>query len=78
MGTVNSMSSTDHGTTCTKCGRTLSAAEWFEPMSDGLVHYLWWCNCDNKFETSINCPVDTEAKLSEKDWEEMLPPLLVA
>ena len=70
----------DCGTTCTKCGRSLAAAaEWFEGMGDGQVHYLWCCtNCGNKFETAVSTPVDAEPKMSERDWEQMFPPLLVA
>jgi DNA-directed RNA polymerase subunit M/transcription elongation factor TFIIS len=69
----------DHGTTCTKCGGSLTAPEWSERMSDEQVHYLWCCtNCGNEFETAINSPVDTESKMSEIDWEHMFPPLLVA
>jgi hypothetical protein len=33
----------DHGTTCTKCERSLPVAEWVERLDDGKVNYLWWC-----------------------------------
>ncbi len=70
---------TRHSTACAQCGKTLIAAEWFEHMSDGLVHYLWWCDdCGNKFETAVKCPVGAEMTMSEEDWKQMFPPLLVA
>ena len=69
----------DHGTTCTKCERSLPVAEWVERMDDGKVHCLWWCkNCGNKFMTAVDCPVDAAPKMSEINWEQMFPPLLVA
>ena len=69
----------DHGTTCTKCERSLPVAEWVESMDDGKVHYLWWCNnCGTKFMTAVDCPVDAAPKMSEINWEQMFPPLLVA
>ena len=68
----------DHGMTCPKCERSLPVAEWVERMDDGKIHYLWWCNCGNKFMTALNCPIDAAPKVNEINWEEMFPPLLVA
>jgi hypothetical protein len=42
------------------------------------IHYLWWCNCGNKFMTAVDCPINAAPKVNEINWEEMFPPLLVA
>ena len=79
MGTVNSMSSTDHGTTCAKCGETLFVPDWSEFVSERLVVNLWYCGrSGNRFKTSACMSEDAEFKMTEKDWERMFPPLLVA
>jgi ribosomal protein L37AE/L43A len=43
-----------------------------------LVINLWTCTkCGDRFETAAYM-ADGEPKMSEKDWEQMFPPLLVA
>ena len=79
MGTVNSMSSTDHGTKCAKCGETLFVPEWSEFVSERLIVNLWTCTkCGDRFQTEAYMPADAEPKMTDKDWERMFPPLLVA
>jgi len=69
----------DHGSICPLCERRVPVAEWIEQMDDRKIHYLWWCNnCGNRFMTATGCPVDAAPEVSEIDWEEMFPPLLVA
>jgi len=66
-------------TTCTKCGEALIAPEWSEFVSERLVINLWSCTkCGDRFETVARMPTDAAPKMSEKDWEAMFPPLLVA
>jgi len=44
-----------------------------------LVLNLWSCTkCGDRFETEACVSVDAAPKMSEKDWEQMFPPLLVA
>ena len=65
-------------TTCVKCGEALIAPDWSEFVSEHLVLNLWICTkCGDRFETKAYMP-DAELKMSEEDWEEMFPPLLVA
>ena len=65
-------------TTCVKCGEALIAPDWSEFVSERLVLNLWTCTkCGDRFETKAYMP-DAEPKMSQKDWEEMFPPLLVA
>jgi ribosomal protein L37AE/L43A len=79
MAMMPSMSSTDHGTTCAKCGETLFVPDWSEFVSERLVVNLWSCSrCGDRFETSACMSEDAEFKMSEKDWEQMFPALLVA
>ncbi|HEX7566086.1 MAG TPA: hypothetical protein VF396_22985, partial [Bradyrhizobium sp.] len=79
MAKAASMSSTDHGTKCAKCGETLFVPEWSEFVSERLIVNLWTCTmCGDRFETSAGMTDDAESKMSEKDWERMFPPLLVA
>src|SRR5512141_2834966 len=66
-------------TTCLKCGEALIAPDWSEFVSERLVLNLWTCTkCGDRFETKAYVPADAEPKMSQKDWEEMFPPLLVA
>jgi ribosomal protein L37AE/L43A len=63
-------------TKCSKCGETLIAPDWSEFVSERLVVNLWTCTtCGHRFETTARM---SEPKMSEKDWEQMFPPLLVA
>src|ERR1035438_6797725 len=79
MAIMPSMSSTDHGTTCVRCGEKVFVPDWSEFVSERLVVNLWSCSrCGDRFETSACMSEDTELKLIEKDWEHMFPPLLVA
>ena len=79
MGRVESMSSTDHGTKCAKCGETLFVPEWSEFVSERLIVNLWTCTtCGDRFDTCACRSAYDEFKMSEKDWEQMFPPLLVA
>ena len=49
-----------------------------ESVSEELVVSLWTCTkCGHRFETKACMPA-AEPKMSEKDWEQMFPPLLVA
>jgi ssDNA-binding Zn-finger/Zn-ribbon topoisomerase 1 len=65
-------------TTCAKCGEALIAPDWSEFVSERLVVNLWTCTtCGDRFETAY-MSADAEPKMSEKDWEQMFPPLLVA
>jgi hypothetical protein len=64
---------------CVKCGVSLVDPDWSEFMSEGLVLNLWTCtNCGSRFQTKACVPADAEPKMSDKDWEQMFPPLLVA
>lgn len=66
-------------TTCVKCGEALIAPDWSEFVSERLVLNLWTCTkCGDRFETKAYMPADAEPKMSQKDWEDMFPPLLVA
>jgi transcription elongation factor Elf1 len=66
-------------TTCAKCGEALIAPDWSEFVNEHLVLNLWSCTkCGDRFETEACMPADAESKMSEKDWEQMFPPLLVA
>jgi ribosomal protein L37AE/L43A len=48
-------------------------------VSERLIVNLWTCTtCGDRFETSAGMTDDAESKMSEKDWERMFPPLLVA
>ena len=65
-------------TPCAKCGERLIAPDWSEFVSEGLVVNLWICTkCGHRFETKSYTNA-AEPKMSQKDWEEMFPPLLVA
>ena len=65
-------------TTCAKCGEALIAPDWSEFVSERLVVNHWTCTtCGDRFETAY-MSADAEPKMSEKDWEQMFPPLLVA
>lgn len=66
-------------TTCAKCGEALIAPDWSEFVSERLVINLWTCTkCGDRFETEAYMPANTGAKMSEEDWAQMFPPLLVA
>jgi len=69
----------DYGATCPKCKEALVSPDWSEFVSEGLVLNLWSCTrCGDRFETEAGMPADAAPKMSEKDWEQMFPPLLVA
>ena len=71
--------STDYGTACPRCSEALVSPDWSEFVSERLVLNLWCCaRCGNRFETEAFTPAGAEPKMSEKDWEQMFPPLLVA
>jgi hypothetical protein len=75
---ASSMSSTDHGTNCVKCGEMLFTPDWSEFVSERLVVNLWSCDrCGDRFETLACRSEDAELNMSEKDWERMFPPLLM-
>ena len=66
-------------TTCVRCGEALIAPDWSEFVSERLVLNLWSCTkCGDRFETRACMPADAAPTISQKDWEEMFPPLLVA
>jgi hypothetical protein len=61
---------------CVKCDEALIAPDWSESVSEGLIVNLWTCTkCGHRFETKAFMPA-AEPKMSEKDWEQMFPPLL--
>jgi hypothetical protein len=65
-------------TTCPKCNEMLVAPDWSEFVSEHLVLNLWSCTaCGERFETAAWMSAG-EPKMTEKDWEQMFPPLLVA
>jgi transcription elongation factor Elf1 len=69
----------DYGTTCPKCKEALVSPDWSEFVSEGLVLNLWSCTkCGDRFETEARMSADAASKMSEKDWAQMFPPLLVA
>jgi len=79
MGTVNSMSSTDHGTKCAKCGETLFVPEWSEFVSERLIVNLWTCTtCGDRFETSAGMTDDDEQIPVSALMKEFFPSLLLA
>ena len=66
-------------TICAKCGEMLIAPDWSEFVSERLVINLWSCTkCGDRFETVACMHADAEPRMSEKDWEQMFLPLLVA
>jgi ribosomal protein L37AE/L43A len=66
-------------TNCPKCRETLVSPDSSEFVSEHLVLNLWSCTkCGDRFETEACVSVDAAPKMSEKDWEQMFPPLLVA
>jgi len=74
---IKSFSSTDHGTTCAKCGEPLIAPEWSEFVTEELVLNLWSCmSCGNRFETEACMPADVEA--DAEAIKDFFPSLLVA
>lgn len=79
MTMMESFSSTDHGTTCAKCGEALIAPEWSEFVSEALVLNLWSCpKCGCRFDTEAIMPADAEAANDRAAIELFLPSLLVA
>lgn len=56
-----SMSSTDHGVSCPKCGEVLFTPEWSEYVSERLIVNLWACTeCGDRFDTSACLGADAE------------------
>ena len=79
MTTMKSMSSTDHGTTCAKCGETLFVPDWSEFVSERLIVNLWTCaKCGDRFETEACMSADAEQINVSALMEEFFPSLLVA
>jgi len=67
------------GMACAQCGDGLIAPEWSECVSERHVRHLWNCaNCGCQFETSAYLRDGADLKMDNKDWEEVLPSLLVA
>jgi ribosomal protein L37AE/L43A len=65
--------------TCAQCGEALIAPDWSEFVSERLVLNLWSCTkCGDRFQTEAYMPADAESKMTDKDWEQMFPALLVA
>jgi ribosomal protein L37AE/L43A len=64
--------------TCAKCGEALIAPDWSEFVSERLVLNLWSCTCGDRFQTEAYMPADAKPKMTDKDWEQMFPALLVA
>jgi hypothetical protein len=42
-----------------------------------LVLNLWSCTCGDRFQTEAYMPADAKPKMTDKDWEQMFPALLV-
>ncbi|MDR3488480.1 MAG: hypothetical protein P4M05_26710 [Bradyrhizobium sp.] len=79
MAIMPSMSSTDHGTTCVKCGELLFIPDWSEFVNEWLVLNLWCCcRCGDRFETLACMADDAEFRVIQRDWKQMFPTLLVA
>ncbi|MGD0850377.1 hypothetical protein [Bradyrhizobium sp.] len=79
MAMMPSMSSTDHGTRCVRCGEMLFIPDWSEFVSERLVVNLWCCGkCGDRFETSAATSGDAEFRMSETDWEQMFVAQLAA
>jgi hypothetical protein len=79
MGKLESMSSTDHGTKCAKCGETQFVPEWSEFVSERLVLNLWSCTrCGDRFDTCARRSADDEQIPVSSFLEEFFPSLLVA
>lgn len=65
--------------TCAECGEALIAPDWSEFATECLVLYLWSCaKSGDRFETEVCVSADARSKMSEKDREQMFPPLSVA
>jgi ribosomal protein L37AE/L43A len=65
--------------TCAQCGEALIAPDWSEFVSERLVLNLWSCTkCGDRFQTEAYMPAGAEKKMTDKDWEQMFPALLVA
>ena len=78
MAELKSTISADYGTACPRCNEVLVSPDWSEFVSERLVLNLWSCTrCGERFETEASMP-DAAPKMSEQDWEQMFPPLLVA
>ena len=79
MAKAASMSSTDHGTKCAKCGETLFVPEWSEFVSERLIVNLWTCTtCGDRFDTCACRSADDEQITVSALMEEFFPSLLVA
>jgi hypothetical protein len=79
MAMMASMSSTDHGTTCAKCGETLFVPDWSEFVSERLIVNLWTCTtCGDRFDTCACRSADDEQIPVSALMEEFFPSLLVA
>ena len=79
MTELNSTIGTTCGTPCPKCNEVLVSPDWSEFVSERLVVNLWSCTkCGDRFKTEAVMPADAAPKMSETDWEQMFPPLLVA
>jgi ribosomal protein L37AE/L43A len=65
--------------TCAQGGEALIAPDWSEFVSERLVLNLWSCTkCGDRLQTEAYMPGDAKPKMSDKDWEQMFPALLVA
>jgi hypothetical protein len=78
MAMMESLSSTDHGTTCAECGESLIAPDWSEYLSERLVLNLWSCpKCGCRFETEACMQADVDSTNDRMAVEAFLPSLLV-
>jgi hypothetical protein len=78
MTELKSMIWADCGAICPKCQEALVSPDWSEFVSEGLVLNLWCCTkCGDRFQTEAVMPAGAAPKMSEKDWQQMFPPLLV-
>jgi len=76
MTSAKSLHSSRPKAKCARCGVSLCAPDWSEPVDAHTTVYLWrcWC-CGNQFETSDHR--ETKAPPVEELVEEFLPNLLV-
>ena len=68
-----SMSSTDRGTTCSKCGETVFSPDRSVFVSEWFVLNLWSCTqCGDQFDTAACRLNDTELEGSARKAELLL------
>ena len=65
--------------TCAKCGEALIAPDLVRIRRVNVWFSIFWsCTCGDRFQTEAYMPADAKPKMTDKDWEQMFPALLVA